>query len=160
MDTEEIKRPALEVNYSRPSGVDVMYDWSCMYVPPYLPSLGRQSIYLYLYQLWETDFKKSVFFWHVPLFLSRTEPIWWWLLYFEVFLLATNINENKRDLSFRVTRRAAVNLITFQRILYKLTVLRYIERGNDLQRTSNGVYTILNTSYVWHIYVWTRLQAV
>ena len=60
----------------------------------------------------------------------------------------TNINENKKDLSFGVIRRAAVNHITFQRILYKLTVLRYSERGNDLQRTSTGVQTILNTFYL------------
>jgi len=54
----------------------------------------------------------------------------------------------KRIFMLGVTRRAVVKLITFQRILYKLTVFRYTERGKDLLRTSNGVYTILNTSYV------------
>jgi hypothetical protein len=64
-----------------------------------------------------------------------------------IFVLK-NTKDNKKELSVGVTRRAVVNHITFQRILCKRTVLRYFERGNDLLPTSNGVRTILNTSYV------------
>jgi hypothetical protein len=68
------------------------------------------------------------------------------VIVFGSIFVVSNINENKKDLSFGVTRRAVVNHITFQRILYKLTVLGYFERGNDLLLTSSGVPTFLNTS--------------
>lgn len=50
------------------------------------------------------------------------------VIVFRSIFVVTNINENKKNFSVGVCRRAVVNHITFQRTLYKLTVLRYIER--------------------------------